>query len=809
MLYSSKIRVLTLDLHQIMTWPNIPTPKLYIDMKLLRSTFQLALIVLCAASQANDLYLRAIDTFRHLPHKYDAYKPVYTKENIDSGVWIPQYDEAIQDYITNYEYKPQEGAFSGISMLQEAAEAGSSEAASTLGDIYTFGNFSIPVNYTKAISYYHKSVSLEANGHAYFMLGFMYSTGMFGEIPSNKQRAAVYYDIAAKNDDFNALLVLAYRHLHGIECAMDCSVSKFYYSAAARKTRSVLAHHDLDLVDDYITYDIALPDYNGGIYGRRVSESPLTISNRISGFLSVRESLRDKNINSQDTEIIDYYFDAYESFHGGHFNERNYTEAFQDAISCVVHAGNKFDGPYFDLATQIDKFIWSRCLTLLSRMYSDGLGVNTNMTKAYIWLRQAEKLYNDKLTQFAFAAFHRHDPSYAGTFTSKAIEHLLQAATNGSSIAAFFIAKLGIAPKLPIQTSYSKNHYDLMKFAAKNDVTLALFYYADAVESGFAASMGDKYDCEQNTGFFKAFVEESERYMLPHIHYAFEEFRYGNYKNALLGYLIAAEQGLASSQVTAAYLLYQLDPILSWNHKTYLPERIRSAFGYLELASAQNHLDATILLGDLYCKGFEEAGLPPDHSKAFAYYSKAALSASGHGCYKLGYMYEYGLGSPNSTIDYFMAKRYYDMSRKYYTDKDLSQQITEAKASTFPVTLALLRLRFKMLFHGAKSEKGMESPGWLSTFKRLAKSDDKGKENNAQAKSEAHSEGSTYEGEDEYETFDYIVLILTIAFFLYMAVENLRGQFRRMGGRQNNADDQAAGNREQAPRFRVEFFFAI
>lgn len=778
-------------------------------MKLLRSTYQLGLIVLCAASQANDLYLKAIDSFRHLPHKYDGYKPIYTKENIDDGVWIPQYDESIQNYIMKNEYTPLEGASPGISMLQDAAEAGSSEAASVLGDIYTFGNFSTPVNYTRALSYYHKSVSLEANGHAYFMLGFMYSTGMFGEIPRNKQRAAVYYDFAVKNDDFNALLVVAYRHLHGIECAMDCSISKFYYSAAARKTRTILAPHDLDLVDDYISYDVALPDYNGGIYGRRVSESPLTISNRVSGFLAVRESLRDKNLNSQDTDIIDYYFDAYESFHGSHFSERNYTEAFQDAINCVVHAGNKFDGPYFDLATQIDRFIWSRCLTLLSRMYSDGLGVNTNMTKAYIWLRQAERLYNDKLTQFAFAAFHRHDPSYTGTFSTKAYEHLLQAAINGSSVAAFLIAKLGIAPQLPIQTTYSKNYYDLLKYAAKNDVALALFYYADAVESGFAASMGDKYDCEQNTGFYKAFVEESERRVLPHIQFAFEEFKYGNYKNALLGFLIAAEQGLASSQVSAAYLLYQLDPILTWQKKTYLPERIKCAFTYLELASAQNHLDATILLGDLYSKGFEETGILPDYSKAFAYYSKAALSASGHGCYKLGYMYEYGLGSPNNTIDYFMAKRYYDMSRKYYTDKDLSQQVTEAKASTFPVTLALLRLRFKMLFHGAKSEKGMESPGWFSTFKKLTKSQDKIKESNAQAKSEAHSEGSTYEGEDEYETFDYIVLVLTIAFFLYMAVDNLRGQFRRMNGRQNNADAQAPDAREQAPRFRVEFFFAI
>lgn len=777
-------------------------------MKMLRRSYRLTLAGLCLARSAHELYVSAIDSFRYLPNKYDGYAPIYTSENVNDGVWIPPYDETIQNYLTSYLYKSINEAYAGISMLQQAMEAGSSDAASALGDIYTFGNFSVPVNYTKALSFYHKAVSLRANGHAYFMLGYMYSTGMFGELPLNKQKAAVYYDFAAKNRDFNAFLVLANKYYHGIGCALDCTMSKFYYAAAARATRTILAENDLDLVDEYLTYDVALTDYNGGIYGRRVSESPSSVSNRVSTFVELRESLRDGNLNSQDSNIVDYYFDAYENYHGSQFREKNMTQAYIDSLMCIQHGQNKFGGPYFDLATQIDRYIWSRCHTLVSRMHFEGLGVERNVSRGYMWLKKSQGIYDDKEALLTHALFHRLDPSYTGAFTDRGRGYMTDAATNGSAQAAFLLSEAGIAPKTPLQTAYSKTNYDLMKYATKSEIILAYFYYADAAESGYSQTVGDKYDCEHIAAFFKSFIERSEKHVLPHLKYAFDEFRYGNFKNALLGFLIAAEQGLANSQVSAAYLLHQLEPILLFTKKLYYPDRVRSSFAYLELASAQDHLDATILLGDLYSSGVPAANISADYSQAFAYYSKAALSASGHGCYKLGYMYEYGLGSPNNTVDYFMAKRYYDMSRKYYKDRDISQhQGSELKASTFPVTLALLRLRFKMLFSGTANQKEMESSGWFITFKKLTKSDEQtSKESASQAKAEAHLEGGTYDGEDEYETFDYVVLILTIAFFLYLALENIRGHFRRMG-RHPNAGEEA--NPERAPRFRVEFFFAI
>ncbi|RKP32577.1 hypothetical protein METBISCDRAFT_21267 [Metschnikowia bicuspidata] len=783
----------------------------------LRIASQLCLAAVCLASSTHELYISAIDILRQLPHKYDGLSPIYTRDNIDQGIWIPQYDWTTQNYQTNdndinHTYKHLEDALRAIEMLVDAAKAGSSEAASALGDIYTFGNYSVPVNYTKALSFYHKAVSREADGHAYFMLGYMYSTGMFGEVPMDKQRAVVYYEFAAKNNDFNALLVLANNYYHGIGRAANCVVSKFYYAAAARKTMSVLDKCGSDILEDYTTFDIALPDYNGGLYGHRVSESPLTISDRVSLFLSLRESLRDSNFISQDSNIIDYYFDAFESYHGGHFREKNDTEAYISSLLCIIKGGEKFGGEYFDLATHIDKFVWSRCHNLLGKLYLNGHGVEKNVSRAYIWLNSGKKIFCDKETLLTLASFHQLDPSYKGSFTEKGQSYLQAAAANGSGHAAYLLSKADVAPRSPLQTSYTESSLALMKHAANLEVLPALFYYADAVESGY---VGEQYDCKHVAAFYKLFVERSEKIMLPHIQYAFEELRYGNYKNSLLGFLIGAEQGLANSQVSAAYLLHQIDPLLFFYKKVHYADRAKAAFRYLELSSAQDHLDSTILLGDLYSANYKAANISVDYAKAFAYYSKAALMSSGHGCYKLGYMYEYGLGSPNNTVDYFMAKRYYDMSHKFYKERAISHTSSRSRVSSFPVTLALLRLRFKMLFSKKSNEKDTESSGWFSTFRKITKSEDAlEKESAAQAKAQTHLEGGTYEEDEEYETFDYVVLILTVAFFLYMALENVRGHFRRLGRRQNGPEDQNGVENQNAdgaaiPRFQVEFFFAI
>ena len=100
--------------------------------------------------------------------------------------------------------------------------------------------------------------------------------------------------------------------------------------------------------------------------------------------------------------------------------------------------------------------------------------------------------------------------------------------------------------------------------------------------------------------YYRVFLERLSSFYAPHLKFAFEELIAGNYQNALIGYLIAAEHGFEEAQISAAYLLYQLQPLYSNNHQNFCSERVEMAVDYLERASKQSNVDATILLGDLY-----------------------------------------------------------------------------------------------------------------------------------------------------------------------------------------------------------------
>lgn len=61
--------------------------------------------------------------------------------------------------------------------------------------------------------------------------------------------------------------------------------------------------------------------------------------------------------------------------------------------------------------------------------------------------------------------------------------------------------------------------------------------------------------CSTTISYYDVFVERLSQFYAPHLKYAFEELVAGNFKNALVGYLIAAEQGFEAAQISAAYLL--------------------------------------------------------------------------------------------------------------------------------------------------------------------------------------------------------------------------------------------------------------
>lgn len=769
------------------------------------------------------LYQEAQQAIASLPSKYHGISPKYTKENIDAGIYIPQYDTETHQYEDYLAPKPHPVFVTEIlPKLETASQAGLQEASVMLGDIYMFGNFSVETNYSRALDYYTAAVSAEPNGHAYFMLGFLYSTGIFGEIPVDKEKSNVYYEFAAQNDDLNALLVLANKHKYGIGRPQNCEVAQFYYSRAARVAMQHLHLSGAEPAYETVPYNIKLPDFNGGLFGRQVTESDVTVVSRVDNYAVTRNALREGNLNSHDSEVADYYFDALLWYYGGYFSAQNLTRAFLDALMCAHLADQRFGHKDSRSISEIDRYVWSRCTNLVGHMYVKGHGVERDLGRAYYWMKQTEKIFTNEKDLLDRALLHQFDPTTDGVLSPQCQQWLESATYNGSAHGAYLYTRYLIGSRNnPFETTYASNTYDLMRTCALRDHYEALFYLADAVESGFAASVGESFTCSDTVNYYKKFVERSESFLLPHLQYAFEEFRYGNYKGALLGYLMAAEQGSANAQVSASYLLFQLDPLFTWKPRTFDRARMRSAMNYLEFASLQGDVDATILLGDLYSGGRSSANITIDNSKAFAYYNKAALSASPHGCYKLGYMYEYGLGSANNTVDYYMAKRYYDLSIKYRQDHNAllktSLRRTRDKTNTYPVSIALLRLRLKFLWNNDQKQDHSESSSWFGTFKNLGKAQEiEEEEEHTITKAQMHHEGGTlHEEEEEYEVFDYVVLLLTFLFFIYLFIQNVQRQVRRIRGQ--NAENANQRNVENAPDGAIHvqgrnfefFFFAI
>lgn len=776
----------------------------------------LAQLVL-ASLPAMHLLAEAKSALEKLPSKYLELSPKYNHDNIYGGIYVPQFNAITHQYDQYHALEPNPVVINEIlPKLDAASQAGLQEASVILGDIYMFGNYSIESNYSLALQYYTAAVSKQENGHAYFMLGFLYSTGMFGEIPVDKEKANVYYEYAAQNDDINALLVLANNHLHGIGRPQNCQVAQFYYARAARWAMRHVHENGLYQSNQQISYNIKLPDFNGGLYGNRVTESELSVVSKLDNVVATRNDFREKNLNSHDSEIADSYFEAVMYYYGGYFIKRDTEKAFLNALVCAYKADQKFGKKNLESISKIDRYFWKRCTSLLGHMYLKGHYVDRDVSRAHDWMEKSREIYTSERDMLDMAYLHQLDPTTNGQL-SPSCQYWLESATyNGSTHAAYLYSRYLIGSlQNPFDTNYDQHSYELLRSCVRRDHYESLFYFADAVECGYVASIGESFSCNDLVNYYKRFIEKSESFLMHHLKYAFDELVHGNFKGALLGYLIAAEQGLANAQISSSFLLFQLEPIFNWTPRTFESNRVKSAMNYLELASMQGDVDASILLGDLYSGSQPSANITIDNAKAFAYYNKAALSFSPHGCYKLGYMYEYGLGSANNSVDYYMAKRYYDLSIKYRQDYNAvlgGMQLLGHKANTYPVSIALLRLRLKVLWNKDNKQEQPESSGWFSTFKTLGREQEvEEEEERAVSKAQLHHEGGNIEEEEEYDIFDYVVLIFTFIFFAYMFFQNVRRQIQRVrgGAPVNEAENQGDDMMFRMRGRNFEFFFAI
>lgn len=744
-----------------------------------------------------------------------AFADIYTAENIHKGIRVPPYDASRKIYIGEVKLEPQPPASSSPETLSQDELVAKADAI-----MFASG---AAADYSAAEKFYLAAVDSLPHGHAYFMLGVLASTGHFGETDPAPELAALYYQFGAANDDYNSQVALAYRQLNGIGHTANCAGAKVLYSAVSKRAlRKYLANYK-DTDPNEPPYNLRLCDFGGGLYGPRVSESGLSVATKADHFNNMRDLVAERATSDHDSSMIHYYTEAYIAKSGGYFQGRNFSLAAEFAKKCVASAHGVRGDKKSSLMSNVDRYALSLCEALLGQLHLRGWHFPKSYELAYKHLQRAIDLYPSRNTLYLMSQLHVLDPTSDGKLSSASVDYMMQAIHNLSAPAAFALAKYLIAPHDDFVTKYDDDlAVKLLQRAVYQEHYESMFYYADAMESRFLDKVHNA-DCSINVAYFKRFIEKSE-FMFPHLERAFNFIRKGAYKPALVAYLMAAEQGFANAQVSAAFLLYRFELLLSpwlskflwlWTNEAPQPpldvKRIALALSYFALASAQGDVDATIYLGDVYFRGIPEANISKDYDLAFAYYNKAALASSIHGHYKLGIMYEYGYGTANGAPDFYLAKRYYDLSLKTSNDLELGHSYD------YPVTLALLRLRLKLLFSGVQKKDPRESTSWLGTLKRLGKSalnsaeskSTKETSDRAAAKAKAHHEGSSFDEDDgEMELLDYAVLGITVAIFVVVFFRNVQQQLRRP--RVPQPDGQAnAANAQVAGRNFELLFFAI
>lgn len=662
-----------------------------------------------------------------------------------------------------------------IELLQRASKELHVPSIVTLADLYIFGNHSVPTDYQQALNLYHQAIDLESNGHAYFMLGFIYSTGLFGEVELNQAKAQVYYQLGLEAGDVNSLLAMAYRLVKGIGCPKDFELASVYYSKLTKIGYEYLLDHYDSYEPTEVTYNVRIPDFIGGIYGKDVSETAITVTTSRKKLLYEYE--QEYNMDSFDKEIVFKFFSALDEYDGHYLVEKNHTKAKQLLEQCVAY-GTKIYGYKNPSSISLnDRFRFSQCEALLGHMYLHGQGVEKDYEKAFSYLTDLMRFYNssDSLNDLGLIYHYGYvdQPDH-----KTAIQLYSSAIQLESEKAARNMAKLLISNVTSGDIISSNKKADIvlgMKHAAINGDTEALYHFFEFIQSGYTKGITKDYSTEGALIFPKVFIERLHAFFFPHLRYAMIQLSKKQYKNALLAYLLAAEQGLERAQVSAGWLLYQSDNFGS-KPKSFDYKRVQSAITYFKRASDQRDIDATIFLGDLYYYGVKSANISVDYEEALVYYKRASVQKSSHGCFNLAYMYEYGLGVVGGS-DLYMAKKYYDLALTY------REQASQGQANQIPIYLALFKLRIKHLIWGGKD---MDDGGsWVNAFKKIGikeqeysaqlEEDERRAEERAR---EQHEGGTDIEmNNDELIYSDYFAIGITIVMFA-VAIRNMIQQFR-------------------------------
>lgn len=488
-------------------------------------------------------------------------------------------------------------------------------------------------------------------------------------------------------------MTVGFRHLSGIGTARHCEDASYYYRRVAEK-----AIHWFDEGppggQHIMKHAVRLADENGGVYGEGASaisaglnsnrgRSSLDITSDVGDVVEYLELLARKGNIPELFFLGRLYYEGSRNFPRNLYkakeNFRKITSMYWDSKGNIITGGPQ----------GIERWA-GRAAGYLGNMALRGEAGRQDFNLAFKWYTRGNKS-SDPLSMNGLGFLYLH--GYGIKQDIRRAEELFKTATTFDNAAS----QVNYA-KLLLEAADIDTAKRYLELAARHGHLEAYYYLAEINH----ASGSKTRSCGLATSHYKFVAEKVEALHSP-IEWANRMYDSGDHESALIGYMMAAEQGYESAQSNVAFLLddsrsaLPLSSLISRKpqHRSFRDREL--ALIYWTRSAKQANTDSLVKMGDYYLTGI---GTEPDAEKAAACYLAAAENqASAQALWNLGWMHENGVGMEQ---DFHLAKRYYDMA--FETNHE----------AYLPVTLSLLKLRARALWnkitHGGINDIGPSEP---------------------------------------------------------------------------------------------------
>ena len=577
----------------------------------------------------------------------------------------------------NYQPKLSKPLSNAVKLLEAAAGEQEPDALFLLAEMNFFGNYTHPRNYSAAFERYHQLAALNGNSSAQHMVGFLHATGL-GGVEMNQAKALMYHRFAAAGGDIRSQMVTGYRHHTGVGTPRNCDEAAYWYKLVAEKavtySRSGPPGGMLLPKDSY-----KIADEDGGVYGEGASV--------ISSGVYASRAGPNSDAHADFDDVLEYLDlmsrkgDLKATFSLGRLHyegSRTMRRNLKTARAYFMTVARKYwqrDGSIREEDQGIAK-IAAKAAGYIGRMFLRGESMEQNFDKALTWFNRGVA-NGDPLCQYELGLMYLHglgvrkDPVRAADyFKESANQDFASAQVN-----------MGLLFLDQGDVSTATRFFDL---AARHGHIEAFYHLAEISNNG----VGRDRSCGMATAYYKMVAEKVEI-----LHSSFDDanraYDDGDTEDALVMYMMAAEQGYESAQTNVAFLLDEyksilsLDSLIPWKKlRSSLLRNTVLALIYWTRSAKQSNIDSMVKMGDYYLGGY---GVEADMEKAATCYQTAAgTHQSAQALWNLGWLHENGIGVEQ---DFHLAKRFYD------------EALETNQESYLPVKLSLTKLRLRSFWN--------------------------------------------------------------------------------------------------------------